>query len=199
MDDEPAPGATARVRAAGDLTTVQQIVRTAARRLARCGGAAEEELTALETLAAAAGEAIQRIGLIGVIPAPAPPGEPDGPQAGPVDRVPPSLPAIEDHERIARDWHDAVLQQMFATGLRLQELQRTLAGAAAAQAIDDALAQIDDSIRELRGVIFGQEYGHQQPGGPGLITFRRPEVARSACGEGQPPGGRGGGSARSCR
>lgn len=272
MDDELAPSVTARLRAAGDLITVQQIVRTAARRLAHADGATfvlrdvdhcfyadedaisplwkgqrfpitncisgwamlnaqsvvipditqddripiesyrptfvkslamvpvgeekpvaaigaywarhhsatAEELTALETLAAAAGEAIQRIGLFGVIPAPVLSGEPDGPQSDPVDRIPQSLAATEDHERIARDLHDTVLQRMFAIGLRLQGLQGTLADTAAAQTIDDAIAQIDDSIRELRGVIFGLEYGHHRLGGlEGEILAVAAEASRT--------------------
>ncbi len=127
--------------------------------------ATEAEMIALETLAGAAGTAIERIGLFGVDPAPALSAGPETGQADPVERQPRSLDASEDHERIARDLHDTVLQRMFATGLRLQALQGTLGDAAAAQAIDEVVAGIDDTIRELRGVIFGLEYGHERLGG----------------------------------
>jgi len=100
-----------------------------------------------------------------VDPAPALSAGPETGQADPVERVPRSLDASEDHERIARDLHDTVLQRMFATGLRLQAVAGTLGDATAADAIDEVVADIDDTIRELRGVIFGLEYGHERLGG----------------------------------
>ncbi len=127
--------------------------------------ATEAEMIALETLAGAVSQAIERIGLFGVDPAPALGPGPEQGGADPVERVPRSLDASEDHERIARDLHDTILQRMFATGLRLQALHGTIGDPAAAHAIDEVVADIDDTIRELRGVIFGLEYGHERLGG----------------------------------
>ena len=123
------------------------------------------EMIALETLAGAVAKAIERIGLFGVDPAPALGAGPEASQADPVERVPRSLDASEDHERIARDLHDTILQRMFATGLRLQAVAATVGDTKTAGAIDEVVADIDDTIRELRGVIFGLEYGHERLGG----------------------------------
>jgi signal transduction histidine kinase len=132
---------------------------------ARRHTAAPAEIAALEALARAAGEAIQRIGLFGAATAPVLSPEPAPSQADPVEMVPRSPALSEDHERIARDLHDTILQRMFATGLRLQAVQGTLGDQPAARAIDEVVAEIDEVIRDLRGVIFGLEYGHDRLGG----------------------------------
>jgi signal transduction histidine kinase len=132
---------------------------------ARRHAAAPAEMAGLEALARAAGEAIQRIGLFGAATAPVLSPEPVPGQANPVEMVPRSPVLSEDHERIARDLHDTILQRMFATGLRLQAVQGTLGDQPAAQAIDEVVAEIDEVIRDLRGVIFGLEYGHERLGG----------------------------------
>lgn len=137
------------------------------------------EMSALESLAAAVAEAIERIGLFDAAPVPGLTAGSDG-QADAVERVPRSLDISEDHERIARDLHDTILQRMFATGLRLQALQATLGDPAATRAIDEVVSEIDDTIRDLRGVIFGLEYGHDQLGGlAGEILTMAAGAARS--------------------
>jgi PAS domain S-box-containing protein len=58
-----------------------------------------------------------------------------------------------DRDRIARDLHDTVIQRLFGIGLGLQSLMTTVdesTGARLEQAIDD----LDDTIRELRSAIF---------------------------------------------
>ncbi|CAN5255470.1 two-component system sensor histidine kinase [soil metagenome] len=61
---------------------------------------------------------------------------------------------LEDRGRIARDLHDHVIQQLFATGLQLH----TIAGRAAAKPIADdvlkSVANIDSSIAQIRTAIF---------------------------------------------
>lgn len=59
----------------------------------------------------------------------------------------------EDHERIARDLHDRIIQSLFALGMDLE------AGLAApdtdhASRISDAVDTLDDIIRDIRDVIF---------------------------------------------
>jgi signal transduction histidine kinase len=60
----------------------------------------------------------------------------------------------EERDRLARDLHDTVIQRLFAIGLSLQ----SLAGNAAASGISDrlkgAIADIDDTIRQVRTSIF---------------------------------------------
>lgn len=60
----------------------------------------------------------------------------------------------EDHERIARDLHDTVIQRLFASGLSLQSVLAQVPDAAKAK-IERVLDDHDDAIRELRTAIFG--------------------------------------------
>jgi PAS domain S-box-containing protein len=60
---------------------------------------------------------------------------------------------VSEHERIARDLHDTVIQQLFALGMGLQGAQR-LADEAVSDRIDEAVRAIDDVIREIRETIF---------------------------------------------
>ncbi|MFZ9627885.1 MAG: PAS domain-containing sensor histidine kinase [Ilumatobacteraceae bacterium] len=60
----------------------------------------------------------------------------------------------EDHERIARDLHDTVIQRLFATGLTLQSVLPTVPDTAK-EKIERVLDDQDDAIKELRTAIFG--------------------------------------------
>ncbi len=60
----------------------------------------------------------------------------------------------EDRERIARDLHDSVIQDLFATGLGLQALSMSIDDAKAAGRLDDAIERIDNAISSLRSFIF---------------------------------------------
>jgi signal transduction histidine kinase len=65
------------------------------------------------------------------------------------------LVLLEDRERIARDLHDHVIQELFAIGLSLDSAA-TLIGpdTAAAQRIQQRVADIDRTIRQIRTTIF---------------------------------------------
>lgn len=63
------------------------------------------------------------------------------------------LAVISDRERIARDLHDVVIQRLFATGLQLQGAQM-LADPDLAARLDKAVADLDLTIRDIRGSIF---------------------------------------------
>lgn len=58
-----------------------------------------------------------------------------------------------EHERIARDLHDTVIQRLFAIGMRLQASER-LADGPVADRISDTVENIDQVIREIRETIF---------------------------------------------
>jgi len=59
----------------------------------------------------------------------------------------------EDHERIARDLHDRIIQSLFALGMNLQAgLPST--DPAQDQRVSDAVDTLDDIIRSIRDVIF---------------------------------------------
>ncbi len=57
----------------------------------------------------------------------------------------------EDHERIARELHDTVIQELFAAGIGLQTLQ---ARSAEPDRLGEIVASLDATIRTIRSVIF---------------------------------------------
>ncbi len=61
---------------------------------------------------------------------------------------------LEDRSRIARDLHDHVIQQLFATGLELQSVVNTLPPGVSAERIDTAVSNLDKSISQIRTAIF---------------------------------------------
>jgi len=60
----------------------------------------------------------------------------------------------EDHERIARDLHDTVIQRLFAAGLSLQSVLPSVPDVVKVK-IERIIDDQDDAIRELRTAIFG--------------------------------------------
>jgi signal transduction histidine kinase len=64
------------------------------------------------------------------------------------------LTLIEDRERIAADLHDTVIQRLFATGLALQGTVRAISHPEAAARIEGAVADLDETIRQIRSTIF---------------------------------------------
>lgn len=70
-----------------------------------------------------------------------------------------TLAVFSDRDRIARDLHDLVIQQLFATGLSLQGTARRLADRPeAAERVRTAIDDLDATIRDIRSAIF--ELGH---------------------------------------
>ncbi|HET6964828.1 MAG TPA: PAS domain S-box protein [Acidimicrobiales bacterium] len=65
-----------------------------------------------------------------------------------------------EHERIARDLHDTVIQRLFAIGMRLQASER-LAEGPLAERIGDTVENIDQVIREIRETIFDLNHPHR--------------------------------------
>jgi len=63
---------------------------------------------------------------------------------------------LEDRERIARDLHDSIIQDLFAVGLSLQSASGRVASqpAEVAERIEQAVEQLDESISALRRFIF---------------------------------------------
>ena len=77
---------------------------------------------------------------------------------------------LEERERIAREMHDHVIQQLFATGLSLQSAvplaQHPVVRVRLSQAVDD----LDRAIRQIRQAIF--ELHRQDPGENLLAVLR---------------------------
>jgi len=63
------------------------------------------------------------------------------------------LGIVAEDERIARDLHDTVIQQLFAIGLSLQAARATASGTLG-ERIDAAVDGLDGVIREIRNTIF---------------------------------------------
>ena len=61
---------------------------------------------------------------------------------------------IEDRERIARDLHDKVIQRLFATGMTLQTMLPVSGRDDVSNRINDAVDELDVTIREIRSTIF---------------------------------------------
>ncbi len=61
------------------------------------------------------------------------------------------IEVLDDRDRIARELHDSVIQRLFAAGLHLQASTGRADNSARISAVVD---EIDDAIREIRGVIF---------------------------------------------
>lgn len=76
------------------------------------------------------------------------------------------LAVTEDRERIARDLHDTVIQRLFAAGMGLQGTISRVTDQAARERLEQAVDDLDETIREIRTAIFGLQA--PPDGGPGL-------------------------------
>ena len=65
------------------------------------------------------------------------------------------LSLTEDQERIARDLHDTVIQRVFATAMSLQSTLRLIESGVARSRVNQAIDDLDDTIRGIRTTIFG--------------------------------------------
>jgi signal transduction histidine kinase len=74
------------------------------------------------------------------------------------------LAVLSERERIARDLHDTVIQRIFATGMGLQGLVARLDGSEARERLQQAVDELDETIREIRGTIFALEAREERGG-----------------------------------
>ncbi|TWH01502.1 histidine kinase/DNA gyrase B/HSP90-like ATPase [Nocardioides sp. J9] len=65
------------------------------------------------------------------------------------------LAVLEDRDRIGRDLHDLVIQRLFAVGLGLQGTTRLVDRPEVAARIDQAVDDLDATIKDIRRAIFG--------------------------------------------
>ena len=63
----------------------------------------------------------------------------------------------EERARLARDLHDTVIQRLFATGMGLQSLVGRMEGSDLRERLQQAVDELDETIREIRITIFDLE------------------------------------------
>lgn len=64
------------------------------------------------------------------------------------------LSVLEDRDRIARDLHDTVIQRLYATAITLMGTVRRIDDTASATRVQNAVNDMDDTIRQIRSTIF---------------------------------------------
>jgi signal transduction histidine kinase len=64
------------------------------------------------------------------------------------------LAVVEDRERIARDLHDAIIQDLFAVGLSLQAQSQKVVVPEVSRVIAETVERLDEAIAALRRFIF---------------------------------------------
>ncbi|MDE3722281.1 GAF domain-containing sensor histidine kinase [Nocardiopsis sp. N85] len=64
------------------------------------------------------------------------------------------LSVLEDRDRIARDLHDTVIQRLYATAITLMGTVRRIDDGASAHRVQNAVTDLDDTIRQIRSTIF---------------------------------------------
>jgi signal transduction histidine kinase len=75
-------------------------------------------------------------------------------ELGEKNRTQRQLDVFADRDRIARDLHDHVIQRLFATGLQLQSTLRRITDDGARSRVQQAVSELDVTIREIRTSIF---------------------------------------------
>lgn len=65
------------------------------------------------------------------------------------------LALLAEHDRIGRDLHDVVIQRLFATGLGLSALTGRVDDPEVASRLQEAVAELDTTVRDIRRTIFG--------------------------------------------
>lgn len=74
------------------------------------------------------------------------------------------LSLVEERERIGRDLHDTVIQRLFATGLSLQAtIRRAEDRPEVASRLEQAVDDIDLTVKEIRSTIFALQSGGDRP------------------------------------
>ncbi|WP_190394369.1 sensor histidine kinase [Nocardiopsis quinghaiensis] len=68
------------------------------------------------------------------------------------------LSILEDRDRIAKDLHDVIIQRMFAIAMSLMSSVRRIDNPEPAQRVQQAVDDLDDTIRQTRSTIFALQH-----------------------------------------
>ncbi|MFI9366549.1 GAF domain-containing protein [Kitasatospora sp. NPDC053057] len=90
------------------------------------------------------------------------------------------LALLEDHDRIARDLHDLAIQRLFATGMTLQSTQRFIEHPQVAERVQEAVDDLDVTVKIIRSTIFGLRANDSGPTARGLRVRIAEAVERAA-------------------
>ncbi len=75
-----------------------------------------------------------------------------------------SMAVLDERERLARDLHDTVIQQLFAAGLSLQSIAGRVSPPAEVERLNGVIANIDGTISQIRSTIFELGLASSRPG-----------------------------------
>lgn len=96
------------------------------------------------------------------------------------------LALLEDRDRIARDLHDLAIQRLFATGMTLQSAARLVEHVGAAERVQRAVGDLDETIKIIRSTIFGLR-AREDETGPSLRARVARAVGEAGAALGFPP------------
>jgi signal transduction histidine kinase len=86
-----------------------------------------------------------------------------------------TMARAEDHDRIAGDLHDHVIQELFALGMRLQG-HAARSDPATAERVNGYVDTLDEVIKKVRTSIFGLHQTHQTHQTPASLPARVTEI-----------------------
>jgi PAS domain S-box-containing protein len=92
------------------------------------------------------------------------------------------LRVVEDRERIARDLHDIVIQKLFADGMTIQAVSARTTDAEDGRRLATVVDDLDDTIKEIRSVIFSLQADARDGGGVRAEVLRIADDERAALG-----------------
>ena len=92
------------------------------------------------------------------------------------------LRVVEDRERIARDLHDIVIQKLFAAGMTIQSVSARTEDPAHGRRLAGVVDELDDTIREIRSVIFSLQADAHDASGVRAEILRIVDDEREALG-----------------
>ena len=92
------------------------------------------------------------------------------------------LRVVEDRERIARDLHDIVIQKLFAAGMTIQSVSARTGDSEHGRRLAGVVDDLDDTIREIRSVIFSLQADARDDGGVRAEVLRVVDDERAALG-----------------